>query len=200
MTRIAPVALVLLMCIGRMASATSFAILFDKKPADGEPALVVTNPLYQDSGPKGENPLYEPKSLIFDPGQLWQGAPAEFRVTMDVDLPQTLPAAPRGAFVFGLFLTDAATGDAIHQLAQSVLITTDAGGPIAGDYTFGTFDEGTGQWAEISKADKKKENLLCGTTDHFSVFYIAPVPEPETWTMALAAIATGAGWAWRRRR
>ncbi len=182
------------------ARATNFAILLGSSPPDPNEQIVVKNPLYQGSGNQGENPLYEPRSLAFLPSELWLGQPAWLEVTMDRDLPSGLPSAPQGAFVFTASLTDAASGQAIHQFDHPISIYFDMG-PLTPDaWVMGHLNEQTGQWeSEAAAVTKKGDNLYCGTTDHFSVFYLAPVPEPSTWVLGCMA-AAGAGCLVRRRR
>ncbi|HWE94184.1 MAG TPA: hypothetical protein VG269_09490 [Tepidisphaeraceae bacterium] len=174
------------------ASATEFAILIQRS---SDPPIVVKNPLYQGGSLSGVNPF----SLGVDPAQVWQGATEDFTVRMDTDLPPNLPAAPDGAFVFEADLSDDTTGVAIHQLANPVTITFDMGTAVdPANYQFGSLDAATNTWKTGAPVTQTSNNTLCGTTDHFSVFYLAATPEPST--CAIALLGAGALASARPRR
>lgn len=174
------------------ASATEFAVLIHRF---SDPPIVVKNPLYQGGSLGGVNPL----SLSVDPAEVWQGTDENFTVRMDTDLPPNLPAAPSGAFVFEADLSDMTTGAAIHQLANPVTITFDMGKPVdPGQYQFGFLDAATNTWMTAAPPTQTGNNNLCGTTNHLSEFYLAPVPEPST--CAIALLAAGALASARPRR
>lgn len=183
-----------------ISHATKFTVLLSSPPSPQEPAAVAGNPLYQGSGTNGTNPLHKARALVLDPTELWQGAPATLEVLFNDSLPGDLPPAPKGALVFGVSLFDQATGNAIHQLQAPVTLAVEFGTAVnPSNYVFSSLNESTGVWGEFQKGKPKQGSTgsVCGTTDHFSFFYIAAVPEPSTLTLALAAGVLGAV---RRRR
>lgn len=185
--RVVAFALMASLAVANVSHATKFSVLLGSAE---EPACVVSNPLYQSSGTSGDNPLFEGRALILDPAELWQGAPATLEVLFNDSLPSDLPLAPKGALVFGISLTDQASGNAIHQLLKPVTLAIEFDQPMnPANYVFSSLNESTGVWREFQKSKPKDgdRNTLCGKTDHFSYFYIAAVPEPST--LALATLA-----------
>ncbi len=168
-------------------SATTFSVEIDSPPDPNAPYYVVENPLYK-QGSGGQNPLFEPLSIYFVPSQLWQGQSVQFVVNMDDALPSNLPAAPNGGFVFEASLNLVSDGSAIHNLAQPVQIGLDTGNANPETFDFGYFDPTTGQWTQQSTTQKVSPSFWCGTTNHFSVFYVAPVPEPASCGLVVMGI------------
>ena len=187
------------LAIAEAAHATKFAVLLS---SPNEPACVAGNPLFQGSGNNGVNPLNEARSLVLNPGELWQGAPATLEVLFNDSLPGDLPPAPKGALVFGVSLTDQASGDAIHQLLNPITLAVEFDEAVnPANFIFSSLDETTGVWGEFQKGKPKSgnNNQVCGITNHFSYFYIAAaIPEPSTF--ALATLAGGSALAMGRRR
>lgn len=199
MKRILALALLLLVVSPSLASATQFAILLGERPdPDDEPASI-NNPLYEDKGNSGQNPLHETKSIHVNLLDAWPGAPATLSLAIGDSLPGDLPTAPAGALVFEVSLDDAATGDAIHELPDELSIWFDIDSPPGTKYAFGTLNEAAGVWEQMAVIAKDENGQLCGKTDHLSYFYIAPVPEPSTWLLA-AMGAAGLAIAARRRQ
>jgi hypothetical protein len=184
------------LAVANVSHATKFAVLLETST---EPACVVGNPLYTGSGTSGENPLHGVTALTLYPAELWQGAPATLEVLLHESLPGDLPPAPKGALVFGISLTDQATGNAIHQLLKPVTLAVKFDGAVnPNNYVFSSLNEATGVWGEFQKGKANRDaRIVCGTTDHFSYFYIAAVPEPST--LALATLAGGLALAAGRR-
>lgn len=192
--------LALSLSVASISHATKYTVLLPSPPSPQEPAAVAGNPLYQGSGTNGTNPLHKARALVLNPTELWQGAPATLEVLFNDSLPGDLPPAPKGALVFGVSLFDQASGNAIHQLRAPVTLAVEFDTAVdPNNYIFSSLNESTGAWGEFQKGKPKQGNdgLVCGTTDHFSFFYIAEVPEPSTLTLALAAGVVGIV---RRRR
>ncbi|BBO36088.1 PEP-CTERM sorting domain-containing protein [Lacipirellula parvula] len=195
---VAALALMVALASVNVSHATKFAVLLGSPQGS---AVIAPNPLYTSNEPE-VNPLFHHDvfGLGFDPTELWQGAPATLEVLFTDSLPGDLPPAPKGALVFGVSLFDQASGNAIHQLRAPVTLAVEFDRPAdPSSFVFSSLNESTGVWGEFQKGKPKQGSTgsVCGTTDHFSFFYIAAVPEPSTWTLALAAGALGVV---RRRR
>ncbi|WP_428306949.1 PEP-CTERM sorting domain-containing protein [Lacipirellula sp.] len=195
---VAALALMVALTSVNVSHATKFAVLLGSPQGS---AVIAPNPLYTSNEPE-VNPLFhhDIPELGFSPTELWQGAPATLEVLFTDSLPDDLPPAPKGALVFGVSLIDQATGNAIHKLRTPVTIAVEFDRPAdPSSFVFGSLNESTGVWGEFQKGKPKQGSTssVCGTTDHFSFFYIAAVPEPSTLTLALAAGALGVV---RRRR
>lgn len=185
------------LAVANISHATKFAVLLETST---EPACVVGNPLYTGSGASGENPLYGASALTLYPTELWQGAPATLEVLFNDSLPGDLPPAPKGALVFGVSLTDQASGSAIHQLLNPVTLAVKFDAAVnPNNYVFSSLNEATGVWGEFQKGKANRDaRIVCGTTNHLSYFYItAAVPEPSTF--ALATLTGGLALAAGRR-
>lgn len=186
---IAALALMVAMTIANVSHATKFAILLESPQ---QPIALASNPLY-DSDDVVHNPLFhDVRGLALDPKELWQGAPARLEVLFTDSLPSDLPQAPANALVFGVLLFDQATGNPIHQLRAPVTLAVEFDRAIdPSQFVFSSLDESTGVWGEFQKGKPKQgsSNLVCGTTDHFSYFYITPVPEPSTLPLVVVASA-----------
>jgi len=197
-TAVSVLGLLASLVVAAAAHATTFSVLLGD-PQD--PEIVCANPLYQGSGASGDNPLFEGKNLRLSPGELWPGAPATVEVLFNDSLPNNLPAVQKGALVFGVSLIDQATGNAIHQLNSPVTLTIEFDHAVkAENYVFSALHDGDVAWGRKMMGNPKigEASMVCGTTDHFSFFYIAAVPEPSMF--ALAIPATAAALAARRRR
>jgi hypothetical protein len=184
-------------CVNRPVAATTFAVLFDQTPDDSDECLVV-NPTYEPPTRGGENPLYEAKSLLLKPAQLYPGYPVFLTVGIDEPLPAVQRGLPKNAWVFSATLTDAATGDEIHKFASPIEICFDMGEDVTENFALGYLNESIGAWQEIQgRMEKKGGGLYCGTTDHFTHFYIAAVPEPGA---GLLATVGAVAWGVKRKR
>jgi hypothetical protein len=194
---VAALALMVALTSVNASHATKFAVLLGSPQGS---AVIAPNPLYTSNEPE-VNPLFhhDVLGLGFDPTELWQGAPATLEVLFTDSLPGDLPPVPKGALVFGVSLVDQATGNAIHQLRAPVTLAVEfdrAADP--SNFVFSSLNESTGVWGEFQKGKPKQGSTssVCGTTNHFSFFYIAAVPEPSTLSLGLLA-TTGL---WLRRR
>jgi hypothetical protein len=190
------VSLAALLLFPNLARATKFAILLGDPPQPDAPPAEVKNPLYEGSGQSGTNPMYETKSLRVNLLDAWPGEPATLQLALGDDLPSDLPALPLGALAFEVSLIDAG-GLPIHQLPDPLQIFFDIDAPTGALFEFGTLNEADGTWQAMETLARRSDGLYCGTTDHLSYFYIAPVPEPSSWLLGLLA-ASGC-WLLRRR-
>lgn len=188
MTRILALTLVLLVSAASPAWATNFAVLLGEPPPSGAEPAAIENPLAKPSAWPPNQPIYETLLISVDPLDAWPGKPAVLKLAAGDSLPGNLPAAPAQALVFEVSLFDAFTGDPIHQLPDPLNIwfaTTVAPGT---KFAFGTLNEGSGIWEQISLITADENGTFCGTTTHLSYFYLAPVPEPSTWALATLGV------------
>jgi hypothetical protein len=190
------VSLAALFLFPNLAQATKFAILLGEPPQPDAPPASIKNPLYEDSGHSGTNPMHEARSLHVNLVDAWPGEPATLQLALDDDLPSDLPALPQGALAFEVSLIDAG-GLPIHHLPDPLQIFFDVDAPAGALFEFGTLNEADGTWQAIETMARRDDGLWCGTTDHLSYFYIAPVPEPSSWL--LGSLAACGCW-WLRRR
>jgi hypothetical protein len=197
------VVLALLLVLTRSASATEFAILLSRHPDAGDAQEVVKNPLYMPNPNTNENPLASMRSFVFDPNEIWAAGgnqPVTFRFDLGDSLPSDLPPLPPNAIPFSIELLDS-NNVAIHQLSAPLSIYGDFDSGVTGQLEFGYLESssGTAAWTVIgTKMVVANSDLLCGTTNHLSTFYLAPVPEPST--LVLGAIGLGLLAAHRLRR
>lgn len=196
---------VLLVMVSFGASATNFSVLLGGNGGGGggdhEP-LSISNPMYEENGQQGENPLYEPSSVVFNPNQFEQAFDVIFEVVMDGDVedPRAYPGVkvsegqlpdwiwyPVSAFAFEVNVYNASTGEKITDFPDGIEFTFDIPGlsdEAIDDAVLGYFDEEDQMWKAEDKVLEKHENgTLCGTTNHLTVFAVMPanvIPEPGT--------------------
>lgn len=159
-------------------------------------ALEVSNPLYEQDVNEGVNPLYEPKSMVFNPGDFFNGTPVRFELQMEPELPDGVYLPPDSyAFDIKLFEIDPNGGHdrQVFFFSEPLTFSFDIPGLSDGDIddlVLGYLDETKSppEWkVEDSGVDKcldsDRDNLFCGTTDHLTTFILAPstvIPEPTS--------------------
>ncbi len=162
--------------------------------------MSVSNPLYEENTNSGENPLYEPKTIVFNPGDFFSGQPVRFELAMDVLLDDGI-AEPFNAYEFDIKLFDIATNEPITDFPNGISIGFVIPGLTADDIAnaaLGYLDESVDPpvWriedetctTGISPAGEPM--VVCKTT-HLTTFALGPansVPEPAS-VMVFAVIA-----------
>jgi hypothetical protein len=192
--------------------ATKFAILLNGCDTNGngscgdDDKLEVKNPLYQESGNKGENPLFEAKAdlIIVNPPDLTSGSPVELHFAFGSSISVSVPPVPGGALVFELDIVDPATGNKLTNFPNLVDISFSVPelahrhneGIVHRDLAFRYLNTSVNPavW-QTQSAVTSKDGNFCGNTDHFSIFAFGAVPEPSS---AILIFASSLGLLWRR--
>lgn len=198
------------------ARGTNFAILLggcgsggtnDKCNDDGD-YLEVPNPLYQQSGNSGDNPLFEGKTdlLMFKPIQFASEADVLFSVSFGNSISTKVPPVPGGSLVFEVNITDANTHERLTSFPQGVDIQFNVPaldhlhqeGVIHRDLAFRYLNTSVSPpvWEVMPSGVATKDGNFCGKTDHFSIFAFGAVPEPSSVVLLLVG---GVGMCWRRK-
>jgi hypothetical protein len=196
----------------RPTFATGFAVLLGGCDTNGDGScgssdkLEVKNPLYEESGNKGVNPLYEAKTdlLIFSPPDITSGSPVELHFAFSSSISVSVPPVPGRALVFELDIVDTTTGQKLTNFPNLVnigfsvpkLAHLHKEGIGHRDLAFRYLNTSVSPpvW-ETQSAVTSKDGLFCGTTDHFSIFAFGAVPEPSSMMLLLGG---SLGLLWRR--
>lgn len=188
------------------ARATDFAVLLQHGNSDNDKPLSVKNPLFQESGANGTNPIYNPSALVLWPNQLVADRDVLLEINFHDSIADRIPATPFGSYAFEINLTDAETGLPITQfdtpidfcLAIPALAHLHKEGIVHRDLAARSLNVSVSPpvWQLEPTAIKSRDGMYCGTTDHFSIFAFGPVPEPSS----LVLVAMAGLWAVRARR
>ncbi|MEM9185554.1 MAG: PEP-CTERM sorting domain-containing protein [Planctomycetota bacterium] len=194
------------------AQATSFSVLLSGEGGcggrdgcdDNTGFLVVENPLYEESGNSGDNPLYEPSSIAIEPPRLASGVEALFTVSFGSSITEDFSSPVAGAFPFQMTLVDTATGEAITEFDEPFDVyfraprldasLTDEN--VADEITLRFYDPTLGGWvveddsprlASLAVGGGETESFTICTCTHLSTFSFghSAIPEPSTLLLVL---------------
>ena len=197
------------------ARATSFSVLL--KPGgctadqcdDDTGYLSIVNPLFNEPGGSGDNPLYEPSAMLFDPSQLSNGRDVIFTVNFGPSIGDPFDPAPGGGFPFEMKLEDVETGESITEFEEPFDIFFQAPRlqPVLGPETLSElalnfYDDtlASPRWVVEDGALSLNDlpavgggpYVQCSCT-HLSIFSFGPaaIPEPTAACLAVLAILPG---------
>jgi hypothetical protein len=177
--------------------ATDFAVLLQHGNSDNDKPLSIKNPLFQESGANGTNPLYNASALVLWPNQLVADRDVLLEINFHDSIADRIPATPFGSYAFEINLSDAETGVPITQFDTPIdfcleipaLAHLHQEGIVHRDLAARSLNVSVSPpvWQLEPTEIKSRDGMYCGKTDHFSIFAFGPVPEPSS--LMLAAFA-----------